>query len=310
MNDSDQISTLPPDGATYPPANGTVVAGESGRRVIDTAQVKHVATKATEIRREVLRTVGRVGEGYLLQALGAADLLAALYFWELNLDVEGRDPERDRCLLCTAHNSVGLYATLALAGYFPVEQLENYGVDGSDLEIISSEKVPGVEGTFGSLGQGLSVAVGMALSARLRQRSSRIYAILGDGEMQEGQTWEAAMSAAAYRLENLCVVLDLNGMQVEGATESVLPMGDVAPKWNAFGWYVQEIDGHDIPQLLRALQQARHTTGGPSVIIARTTPGHPVRELSGRMDHYAKLSSEQAERAIAELDQSDTEVVR
>ncbi len=155
-----------------------------------------VARHSTSIRQNIIRTVARVGEGYLMQGLGAADLFAVLYFAELRLDpARPGDPDQDRCLLCTAHNSVGFYSTLAERGYFPLSDLEDYGQDGSPLEIISSELVPGVEGTFGSLGQGLSVAVGLALSSRRRQRDVRIYAVLGDGEMQEGQTWEAAMAA-------------------------------------------------------------------------------------------------------------------
>src|ERR1700722_9210384 len=163
-----------------------------------------VAARAADIRKQIIRVIARVGEGYLLQGLGAADILAALYFSELRLD-PGRpgDPDQDRCLLCTAHNSVAMYSALALRGFFPVSELDTYGQDGSRLEIISSERVPGVEGTFGSLGQGLSVAAGMAISNRRRGSDWRVYAVLGDGEMQEGQTWEAAMAASAYRLDNL-----------------------------------------------------------------------------------------------------------
>jgi transketolase len=269
------------------------------------AGIEEVGRRAQAIRSHVLRTVATVGEGYLLQALGAADIFASLYFSELRLDpADPAHPERDRCLLCTAHNSVGLYATLAERGCFPVQELESYGQDGSAYEIIGSEQVKGVEGTFGSLGQGLSVAVGFALSARLRRSEWRTYAILGDGEMQEGQTWEAAMAAAAYRLDNLCLIVDLNGMQVEGATDSVMPMGEVAPKWRAFGWTVQEVDGHDVGQLLQALQIARGTKGCPSAIVAKTIPGHPISFLQGRLEHYAKLSPQQAEQALAELDAS------
>jgi transketolase len=209
--------------------------------------------------------------------------------------------ERDRCLLCTAHNSVALYSTLAERGFLPVEELAGYGRDGSPLEIISSEHVPGVEGTFGSLGQGLSVAVGLALSARRHHWGWRVYAVLGDGEMQEGQTWEAAMAAAAYRLDNLSLVIDLNGMQVEGATNDVLPMGPVGEKWRAFGWSVQEIDGHDVQALLDALHAARASTGRPSAIVARTTPGYPISFLQGQLQHYAKLTPDEAEAALAEL---------
>jgi transketolase len=265
--------------------------------------VATVAAHAAGIRRQILRVVAGVGEGYLLQGLGAADILAALYFSELRLDpVRPGDPDQDRCLLCTAHNSVAMYSTLALRGFFPVTDLDQYGQDGSTLEIISSERVPGVEGTFGSLGQGLSVAVGMAISSRRRASDWRVYAVLGDGEMQEGQTWEAAMAASAYRLDNLCLIVDLNGMQVEGAISSVLPMGPVAAKWKAFGWSVQEVDGHDVTALLNAFDTARSTPGQPSAIIATTIPGHPISFLAGHLDHYAKLSAEQATAALAELD--------
>lgn len=250
----------------------------------------------------MIRTVARVGEGYLMQGLGAADILAALYFSELRLDPANPDhPDRDWCLLCTAHNSVGLYSTLSERGFFPVADLASYGQDGSLLEIISSEHVPGVEGTFGSLGQGLSVALGVALSSRRHQRQTRVYAILGDGEMQEGQTWEAAMAAAAYGLDNLCLIIDLNGMQVEGATSDVLPMGPIAAKWRAFGWSVHEVDGHDVPELLAALEAARGTAGAPTAIVARTIPGYPISFLRGQLQHYAKLSADQAVAALAEL---------
>ncbi len=264
-----------------------------------------VAAHAVSIRKQIIQVVAGVGEGYLLQGLGAADILATLYFSEMRLDPNRPgDPDQDRCLLCTAHNSVAMYSTLALRGFFPVADLDRYGQDGSTLEIISSELVPGVEGTFGSLGQGLSVAVGMALSNRRRGNGWRVYAVLGDGEMQEGQTWEAAMAASAYRLDNLSLIVDLNGMQVEGATSSVLPMGPVAAKWHAFGWSVQEVDGHDVAALLGALETARSTGGQPSAIIASTSPGYPISFLRGHLDHYAKLSPEQAAMALAELDES------
>ena len=264
-----------------------------------------IAAHAVRIRKQIIRIVADVGEGYLLQGLGAADLLAALYFSELRLD-PGRpgDPEQDRCLMCTAHNSVALYSTLAERGYFPVTDLERYGQNGSTLEIIASEEVPGVEGTFGSLGQGLSVAVGIALTNRRRDRDWRVYAVLGDGEMQEGQTWEAAMAAAAYRLDNLCLIVDLNGMQVEGPTSNVMPMGQVAAKWQAFGWSVQEVDGHDTQALLDALGAARATAGRPSAIMATTCPGHPISFLRGQLHHYAKLSRRQAADALAELQEA------
>jgi transketolase len=266
--------------------------------------------RADDIRRHVLRTVARVGEGYLLQALGAADIFAALYFAELQLDsAVPWHPDRDRCLLSTAHNSVVLYATLAERGFFPVEDLERYAQDGSPLEIIAGEAVPGVEGTFGSLGQALSVAVGLALGARLHGRTWRTHVILGDGEMQEGQTWEAAMAAAAYKLDNLCVVIDVNRMQVEGATDAALPMGEIPAKWDAFGWAVREIDGHDVEAVVGALSAARAIRAKPSAIVAHTRPGYPISFLEGRLEHFAQLSPEQSNAALDELDARRTRQV-
>ncbi len=266
------------------------------------ASAAEIASRARAIRQHVVRMVGALGEGYVAQGLGAAGLLATLYFSELRLDpADPRWPDRDRCVYSAAHNSAGLYAALAERGVVPVAELAEYGRDGSSLEIIAPEEVPGVEGTFGSLGQGLSVGVGLALSGRRQGRSYRVYVVLGDGELQEGQTWEAAMAAASYELDSLCAIVDLNGMQVEGAIDRVLRMGAIGEKWAAFGWAVQEVDGHDVPALLEAFARARATRGRPSVLIARTVPGRDVSFLEGRLQHYAKLPPEAAAEALREL---------
>jgi transketolase len=270
------------------------------------ADAATVARWARLLRIRMIEVVGRVGEGYLQQGLGAAEIFAAVYLATVRTDpADPQHPGRDRFLLSTAHNSVAMYAALAERGVLPAAELERYGQDGSALEIISSERVPGVEATFGSLGQAISVGTGLALSARLRRQSWRVYVVLGDGEMQEGQTWEAAMAASAHRLDNLTVVLDLNQMQVGGATSEVLEMGDATAKWRAFGWHVAEVDGNDPAQLLAALSAARATTGRPQLIVARTEPGHPISFLRGRREHYAKLSPEETSRALAELSGAD-----
>lgn len=261
-----------------------------------------LARRARSIRERILTTIAPIGEGYISQGLGAADLFAVLFFRELRLRPE--DPEwadRDRFLLSTAHNSLAMYATLAERGVISDVELASYGKDGSALEIISSEEVPGVEATFGSLGQGLSVGVGMALAARRAGRDARTYVLLGDAEEQEGQVWEAAMAAASFGLGNLCLIVDLNEMQVEGATRDVIDMGDLGAKWRSFGWRTAEVDGHDLGALTAALDEARAHREGPSAIIARTVPGKGVAALEGGFDHYAKLTPEQAEAAIAEL---------
>jgi transketolase len=271
-----------------------------GIRASVDANAGDIERRAKAIRGHIVAMIGRLGEGYLLQGLGAADLFATLFFSELRLDPKRPDWEdRDRLILSTAHNSTVLYAALAERGYFDIDKLASYGVDGSDLEIIASEDVAGVEGTFGSLGQGLSVALGMALFAKRYARTFRVYVVLGDGELQEGQVWEAAMAAASFRLDNLCLIIDRNDMQVEGHCSSVLDMGDVAAKWGGFGWAVQQICGHDISALLAAFEQARSNAGRPSVILARTITGKGVPFLEGSMNHYAKLSAAEAEAALA-----------
>jgi transketolase len=262
-----------------------------------------LAEKARRLRRHVVRMVAPIGEGYAGQGLGAADILAALYFHEMAYDPEAPAWEgRDRFLLSPAHYGVGLFAALAERGVLPVQELAQYGVDGSPLEIIASERLPGVEATLGSLGMGLSVGVGMALSLRRRGSASRTYVLIGDGELQEGETWEAAMSAASFRLANVCAVVDVNDMQVDGSTRSVLDMGDIAAKWRAFGWNVIEVDGHDLAALVAGFAAARRHVDGPTVLLATTIPGRGVTALEGRKAHFAKLPPDVAAAALAELE--------
>lgn len=262
-----------------------------------------LAEKAKRLRRHAVRMVAPIGEGYVGQGLGAADIMAALYFHEMAYDPDRPDWEdRDRFLLSPAHYGVALFAALAERGALPVQELAQYGVDGSPLEIIASERLPGVEATLGSLGMGLSVGVGMGLSLRRRGSASRVYVFIGDGELQEGETWEAVMSAAAFGLGNICAIVDVNDMQVDGATRSVLDMGDIAAKWRAFGWHAIEVDGHDLDALCAAFAAARKHPDGPTVLLATTVPGRGVAALEGRKAHFAKLPSDVAAQALAELE--------
>lgn len=265
---------------------------------------EEIAGKAAVIRRHVIRMIAPRGQGYVAQGLGAADLFAALYFGEMTL--EPSDPAwagRDRFYLSTAHNSAVFHATLAERGLIPLSALEDYCRDGSTLEINVSERLgPAVEATLGSLGQGPSVAVGAALAAKRRGEDYRCYVMLGDGEMQEGQVWEAAMAAASFRLDNLCVVIDMNWMQVEGHTDRVHAMAPVADKWRAFGWAADEVDGHDIAAVLDALDRARATKGRPSVIIAETLVGKGAPSLEGIRSHNMRLPPDVAAKALAELE--------
>lgn len=265
--------------------------------------LEELQDRARRIRAEVVRMVSRLGMGYIQQGLGAADIFTALYFSELELDEA--DPlwaDRDRFLLSTAHNTALFYATMAARGLIPAADLLTYTKDGSPYEVNASERIgPLVEATCGSLGQGLSVGVGMACSLRRHGKSSRVYVVLGDGELQEGQVWEAAMAAAGHRLANLCLIIDRNFMQVEGHTDEVMAMEPVADKWRAFGWNVIEIDGNDMAEIVAALDAARTHASGPTCINARTLAGAGVDFLEHRLSHVAALGPEDAARALEQL---------
>ena len=252
------------------------------------------------LRRRVVRMVAKLRVGYLQQGLGAADLFAALYFGELNLDETDPDwSERDRFILSTAHNTAVLYAAMAERGLIPAEMLDGYTQDGSPLEVNASERLGSlVEATCGSLGQGLSVGVGMALGLRRKGLSSRVYVVLGDGELQEGQVWEAALSAGGHALDNLCMIIDRNFMQVEGHTDKVVRMDPLADKFAAFGWNALEIDGNSMAQIVGALDAARDFKGKPTLIVANTLPGAGVAFLEGQLAHVARITSEDAQRAL------------
>jgi transketolase len=273
---------------------------QPGRLALPVAELRQVAHV---LRRTVIELVRRHGQGYVQQGLGAAEIFASLYFNEAHIDPsDPRSARRDRCVLSTAHNSALFHAVLALRGMVPAAALQDYVKDGSPLEINVSERLgPVVEGTFGSLGLGVSVAAGMALGSRVSGVPYRVNVVLGDGELQEGQVWEAAMFAGSQQLHNLCVVLDLNWMQVEGHTDTVVRIGPVADKWRAFNWQVIEVDGHDLDALLAAYASARGQTAQPTMIDATTVPGKGVSTLEGVLSHNAKLPADVAEAALLEL---------
>ena len=258
---------------------------------------------ATKLRLHVVDMIAPSGQGYVQQGLGAADLFTSLYFAEATLDPANPDwPDRDRIFLTTAHNTAIFYATLARRGFFDLSRLETYVGDGSALEINASERMGTiVEATCGSLGQGLSVALGCALSAKRQGRASRVYVILGDGEMQEGQVWEAAMFAGSSGLDNLCVVADYNNVQCEGPMDQVMSLEPLMDKMTSFGFACQDIDGNDIGALLRAFDTARATKGRPSFIKANTLMGKGVASLEGLMFHQLRFPAEVAASARAEL---------
>jgi len=261
---------------------------------------------ATRLRMHVVNMIEPAGQGYVQQGLGAADIFTALYFAEANLEPSRPDwPDRDRVFLTTAHNSAIFYATLGERGFFDTNLLNTYVTDGSALEINSSERMgPFVEATCGSLGQGLSVAIGCAESAKRQGRASRVYVIIGDGEMQEGQVWEAAMFAGARQLDNLCLIVDYNFVQCEGSMDMVMSLEPLMDKMHSFGFACQDVDGNDLGSLLNAFDKARSTKGKPTFIKANTLMGKGVTSLEGLMYHQLRFPPEVANSARVELELS------
>ena len=259
---------------------------------------------AKSIRQNIVRMVARNGQGYLQQGLGATDLFTYLYFAEALLDIHNPAwEERDRIFLSTAHNSALFHAVLAERGFFEHSRLETYTKDGSELEINVSERLGSVvEATCGSLGQALSVAVGVAQAAKRQNWTFRSYVILGDGELQEGQVWEAAMYAASNRLDNLCLIVDLNQLQVEGHTQKVMVMDPIDKKFQAFGWAVENVDGHEFGALSAAFNQARSNRNMPTVILAQTIVGKGIPFLENQMSHNMVLPADVAEQCLKALE--------
>lgn len=266
--------------------------------------ISELERMATKLRLHVVNMVAPSGQGYVQQGLGAADLFTSLYFAEVTMDPANPTwPDRDRIFLTTAHNTAIFYAALAEKGFFETDRLTSYVTNGSELEINSSERMgPFVEATCGSLGQGLSVAIGCALAAKRQGRASRVYVIIGDGEMQEGQVWEAAMLAGAVGLDNLCLIVDYNFVQSEGPMDLVMSLEPLMEKMASFGFACQEVDGNDIGALLTAYDTARATKGQPSFIKANTLMGKGVASLEGLMFHQLRFPEEVANSARAELE--------
>lgn len=273
-------------------------------RLLNSFDEMELMASAKSIRQNIVRMVSRNGQGYLQQGLGAADLFTYLYFAEVSLDIHNPAwEERDRVFLSTAHNSALFHAVLAERGFFEHSRLETYTKDGSELEINVSERLGSVvEATCGSLGQALSVAVGVAQAAKRQNRTFRSYVILGDGELQEGQVWEAAMYAASNSLDNLCLIVDLNQLQVEGHTQEVMIMDPIDKKFQAFGWAVKNVDGHDFGALSAAFNQARSNRNVPTVILAHTIVGKGIPFLENQMSHNMVLPADVAEQCLKALE--------
>lgn len=260
---------------------------------------------ATELRRNILRMIQAARSGHPGAALSSADLVTVLYFDEMRVDpADPAWPDRDRFLLSKGHACPVLYAALAMKGYFEMERLGTLRqLDGILQGHPDMRKTPGVDYTTGSLGNGLSIGVGMALAGQLDGRDYRTYVMLGCGEMQEGLVWEALMSGAKYGLDNLCAIVDYNRLQLDGHNDEVMPLGQLSAKLASFDWHVIECDGHDLDAIRAAFGEARGTRGRPSIIVAHTTKGKGVSFMEDQVEWHGKVpTEEQFEQAMAELD--------
>lgn len=268
--------------------------------------IADLAELARRVRMHIITMTGLAGSGHPGGSLSAVEILVTLYGAIMRHDPARPDwPDRDRFVLSKGHAAPALYGVLAECGYFPVSLLATLRKIDSILQgHPDMRRTPGVEMSTGSLGMGLSVANGMALAARLDRRPTRVYALLGDGECDSGPVWEAAMSAAHYRLDNLVAIVDRNRYQIDGATEEIMALGTLADKWRAFGWHVLDVaDGHSIADLRQAFAAAREVKGKPSVVIARTVKGKGVSFMEKQpLDYHGKAPSPaQVELALAEL---------
>lgn len=269
--------------------------------------VNDLKRKSNLIRQESIRMTYKAASGHPGGSLSEADILAVLYFHILNIDPQKPDLEnRDRLIISKGHACPGWYAALALRGYFPIEELSTFRQINSRLQgHPDMKKTPGVELTTGPLGNGLSGGVGIALGGRIQKKTFHTFVLIGEGDFQEGCTWEAIMFAGFHNLSKLTCIFDFNDSQVDGPTHEILDVNPIKEKWLAFNWDVREIDGHDIPQILDALQWSKRSNDKPTAIIAHTVKGKGVSFMEGQTQWHGKApNSEQAEQALKELQEA------
>jgi len=260
--------------------------------------------QARKVRVRILKMLAGAGSGHTGGSLSAADLATALFFYKMRHRPDDPEwPERDRFVLSKGHAAPLLYTVLALSGYFDPSILDTLRKTGSPLQGHPCSKLlSGVEVSTGSLGQGLSIAGGMAMGLRLDNSPSRVYCLMGDGETQEGQIWEAAMTAGHYRLDNLCGIVDMNGLQIDGKCCDVMKVEPAADKWSAFGWHVLEIDGHDMRAIAEALDEAEKIKGRPTMIAASTVKGKGVSFFEHKVEYHGLApTADELEKALKEL---------
>lgn len=259
------------------------------------SRIKELEEIARKVRIHIVKSTHKAGSGHPGGSLSATDILVTLYFEVMNHRPDESDWEnRDRFVLSKGHAAPALYSVLAEAGYFPVEELMTLRKLGSRLQgHPDMRKTPGVDASTGSLGQGLSIAAGMALAGKIDRKSYNVYAICGDGEMQSGQIWEAGMFASHNKLDNLIVFLDRNNLQIDGSTKEVISIEPILSKWNSFGWHVLEINGHDFDEIIDSIDRAKEVRGQPTMIIARTIKGKGVPFMEGSLAFHGKAANDE-----------------
>jgi transketolase len=273
---------------------------------VDQAEIERLRKLASEIRRRDLQIVHNAKLGHVGGEMSVTDILVALYFGVLRIDPSRPDdPERDRFILSKGHSAVALYTVLARRGFFPLEELDTFAQPLSKLNgHPNRNKVPGVETNTGPLGHGLPVGVGAAMAAKLQDQSWRVFVVTGDGELQEGSNWEAAMSAGHYRLDNLTVIVDRNRLQQGDWTEQTMHLEPLADKWRAFGWAVTEVNGHNLEQLLETFSRVPFEAGKPNCIIAHTHKGQGVSLMRDKAAWHHKVpNAQELELALKELEE-------
>lgn len=272
---------------------------------MDTSTRNSLAITAAKARLLGVEMVYRAQSGHPGGSLSCMDVLTELYFRVMKVDPKDpKNPDRDRFVMSKGHCSPAVYPVLALRGFFPVENLKMFrSIDGHMSGHVEMKYNPGVDMSTGSLGQGVSAAVGMALAGKVAKKDYRVYAILGDGELAEGQVWEAMMSAAKYKLDNLCITVDVNGLQIDGPTAEVMPTEPLDKKFEAFGWHVVKVDGHNFDAIEDAFNEAKNVKGQPTVLLAKTVKGKGVSYMENNAGWHGKApNDEQFAQAKAELE--------
>jgi transketolase len=272
--------------------------------MIDDAAVKELQSVANRMRIEIVKMMGINKPHHFGGSLSEVEIVASLYFYKMRYHPsDPKWPDRDRFVMSKGHSVPAQYVALAMKGVFPYEYLGKLKTLGACLQGHPCMKTPGIEACTGSLGQGLSYANGIALAARISRRNFRVHVVLGDGELQEGQVWEAIMTSSARKLDNLVAIVDRNHLESQGSTEDSKPLEPLRAKWEAFGWHVLEVDGHNIQQLCTALDAAEATKGKPTAIIADTVKGKGVSFIEGDYRfHNAPMTNQQYEQAMKELE--------